>query len=76
MNGGALIYPPLDHWLWLVPAFLMPTNTGTFWGAFAWLAVVSVVGGAAFAALARVLAPREFADARTSLGNLSFSRQR
>lgn len=60
----------------LIPAFLMPADTGTFWGAFAWLVVVSLVGGAVFVVLARLLAPREFADARTSLRNLSFSRRR
>lgn len=60
----------------LVPAFLMPDGTGTFWGAFAWLAVVSLVGGAVFVLMARTLAPREFADARVSLRNLSFPRRR
>jgi putative peptidoglycan lipid II flippase len=60
----------------LIPALLMPGGTGTFWGAMAWLAVVSLVGGAVFVALARMLAPREFADARRSLANLSFSRRR
>lgn len=30
MNGGALIYPPLDHWLWLVPAFLIGACIGSF----------------------------------------------
>jgi leader peptidase (prepilin peptidase)/N-methyltransferase len=27
---GALIYPPLDHWLWLVPAFLIGACIGSF----------------------------------------------
>jgi putative peptidoglycan lipid II flippase len=60
----------------LVPALLMPSGAGSFWGSVAWLAVVSAVGGLVFAALARALAPREFADARTSLANLSFARRR
>lgn len=30
MNGSALIYPPLDHWLWLVPAFLIGACIGSF----------------------------------------------
>ena len=30
MNGGALIYPPLDHWLWLLSAFLIGTCIGSF----------------------------------------------
>jgi len=59
----------------LVPAVLMPVDTGTFGGAFAWLAAVGVVGGAAFVLLARGIAPREYADARASLRNLSFSRR-
>ncbi len=53
----------------LVPAFLMPAGT-TFWTAAAWLVVVSAVGGAVFLVLARVLAPAELADARSSLRNL------
>ncbi len=53
----------------LVPFFLMP-NGNSFWRALAWLAVVSVAGGLAFVALARVLAPRELADARAALSNL------
>ena len=60
----------------LIPALLMPGDTATFWGAFMWLAVVSLVGGAAFTAVVRTVAPREFADARASLRNLSFSRRR
>ena len=53
----------------LVPFFLMPDGD-TFWAAVAWLAVVGAVGGAAFVLLCRLLAPRELADARMSLGNL------
>ncbi len=53
----------------LVPFFLMPDGN-SFWRALAWLAVVSVAGGLAFVALARVLAPRELADARAALSNL------
>ncbi len=53
----------------LVPFFLMPDGN-SFWRALAWLAVVSVAGGLAFVALARVLAPRELADARRALRNL------
>jgi putative peptidoglycan lipid II flippase len=60
----------------LIPAFLLPVGTGDFWGAFAWLAAVATVGGAAFVVLAHSLAPREFADARISLRNLSLSRRR
>lgn len=34
LNGGALltppIYPPLDHWIWLVPAFLIGACIGSF----------------------------------------------
>ncbi len=60
----------------LVPAFLMPTDTGTFSGAAAWLAVVSAVGGVAFIIVSRAVAPREFADARAALRNLSFARRR
>ncbi len=60
----------------LVPAFLMPTDSSTCWGAAAWLMGVSAVGGVAFVAIARTVAPREFADARSSLRNLSFSRRR
>lgn len=60
----------------MVPAFLMPSGAGTFWGSAAWLAVVSAVGGVVFVAMARALAPREFADARLSLSNLSFARRR
>jgi len=30
LNGGALFYPPLDHWLWLIPAFLIGTCIGSF----------------------------------------------
>lgn len=29
-DGGALMYPPLDHWLWLVPAFLIGACIGSF----------------------------------------------
>jgi Na+/H+-dicarboxylate symporter len=47
----------------------MPSGD-TFWSAVVWLAVVGAVGGAVFVALARVLAPRELADARLSLRNL------
>ncbi len=53
----------------LVPFFLMPDGN-SFWRALAWLAVVSVAGGLAFVTLARVLAPRELADARRALRNL------
>ena len=60
----------------LVPAFLMPDGAGSFWGSVTWLAVVSAVGGLVFVAMARALAPREFADARLSLSNLSFARRR
>jgi putative peptidoglycan lipid II flippase len=60
----------------LVPAFLVPGGAGSFWGAAAWLAIVSAVGGAVFVLMARALAPREFADARLSLSNLSFARRR
>ncbi len=60
----------------LVPAMLMPVDTGSFGGAFAWLAAVGMVGGAAFVLLARGIAPREYADARSSLRNLSFPRRR
>ncbi len=31
MNGGVvMIYPPLDHWLWLIPAFLIGACIGSF----------------------------------------------
>lgn len=34
LNGGALltspIYPPFDHWIWLVPAFLIGACIGSF----------------------------------------------
>jgi leader peptidase (prepilin peptidase)/N-methyltransferase len=30
LNGGALFYPPLDHWLWLIPAFLIGSCIGSF----------------------------------------------
>lgn len=31
MNGRALpVYPPLDHWLWLIPAFLLGACIGSF----------------------------------------------
>jgi putative peptidoglycan lipid II flippase len=60
----------------LIPAVLMPVDTGSFGGALTWLAAVGVVGGAAFVVLARGIAPREFADARASLRNLSFARRR
>ena len=53
----------------LVPFFLMPEGN-TFWTAAVWLVVVSAVGGAAFVALCRLLAPAELADARMSLRNL------
>ncbi len=53
----------------LVPFFLMPDGN-SFSRALAWLAVVSVAGGLAFVALARVLAPRELADARAALRSL------
>jgi hypothetical protein len=53
----------------LIPVFLMPSGD-TFWSAVVWLAVVGAVGGAVFVVLARVLAPRELADARLSLRNL------
>lgn len=53
----------------LIPVFLMPSGD-TFWSAVVWLAVMGAVGGAVFVVLARVLAPRELADARLSLRNL------
>ncbi len=53
----------------LVPVFLMPEGN-TFGTALAWLVVVSAVGGVAFVALCRLLAPAELADARTSIRNL------
>ena len=53
----------------LVPFFLMPEGN-TFGTAVAWLVVVSAVGGVAFVALCRLLAPAELADARTSIRNL------
>ncbi len=30
LNDGALIYPPLDHWIWLIPAFLIGACIGSF----------------------------------------------
>ena len=30
LNGVALIYPPLDHWIWLIPAFLIGSCIGSF----------------------------------------------
>ena len=30
MNGATLIYPPLDHWIWLIPAFLIGACIGSF----------------------------------------------
>jgi leader peptidase (prepilin peptidase)/N-methyltransferase len=30
LNGGALFYPPLDHWIWLIPAFLIGACIGSF----------------------------------------------
>jgi leader peptidase (prepilin peptidase)/N-methyltransferase len=30
LNGGALIYPPLNHWLWLLSAFLLGSCIGSF----------------------------------------------
>jgi leader peptidase (prepilin peptidase)/N-methyltransferase len=30
LNGGALFYPPLDHWLRLIPAFLIGACIGSF----------------------------------------------
>ncbi len=33
LNGGALqivIYPPLEHWIWLIPAFLFGSCVGSF----------------------------------------------
>ena len=30
LNGVALIYPPLDHWIWLIPAFLIGACIGSF----------------------------------------------
>ena len=30
LNGGTVLYPPLDHWLWLVPAFLLGACIGSF----------------------------------------------
>ncbi len=30
LNDGSVIYPPLDHWLWLVPAFLIGACIGSF----------------------------------------------
>jgi putative peptidoglycan lipid II flippase len=53
----------------LVPVFLMPEGN-TFGTALAWLVVVGAVGGVAFVALCRLLAPAELADARTSIRNL------
>ncbi len=75
-QGRILVAGAVAGAIALVPAFLMPDGTGTFWGAAAWLAVVFGVGGVGFVSLARVIAPREFADARTSLRNLSFARRR
>jgi leader peptidase (prepilin peptidase) / N-methyltransferase len=30
LNGGALIDPPFDHWIWLIPAFLIGACIGSF----------------------------------------------
>jgi leader peptidase (prepilin peptidase)/N-methyltransferase len=30
LNSGALFYPPLDHWIWLIPAFLIGACIGSF----------------------------------------------
>ncbi|HEX5790989.1 MAG TPA: prepilin peptidase, partial [Luteolibacter sp.] len=30
LNGGSLIDPPLDHWFWLIPAFLLGSCIGSF----------------------------------------------
>ncbi len=30
MNGEVLIYPALDHWIWLIPAFLIGACIGSF----------------------------------------------
>ena len=30
LNGLSVFYPPLDHWLWLVPAFLLGACIGSF----------------------------------------------
>jgi leader peptidase (prepilin peptidase)/N-methyltransferase len=30
LNGGALIDPPFDHWIWLIPAFLIGSCIGSF----------------------------------------------
>ena len=30
MNGGALFYPTLDHWLWWIPAFFIGACIGSF----------------------------------------------
>lgn len=30
LNGGALIYPTFEHWIWLVPAFLIGACIGSF----------------------------------------------
>jgi len=30
LNGGTVFYPPLDHWLWLVSAFLIGACIGSF----------------------------------------------
>lgn len=30
LNGGALFYPPLTHWIWLIPAFLIGACIGSF----------------------------------------------
>jgi leader peptidase (prepilin peptidase) / N-methyltransferase len=30
LNEGAVIYPPFEHWIWLVPAFLIGACIGSF----------------------------------------------
>ena len=30
LEWGSVLYPPLDHWLWLVPAFLLGACIGSF----------------------------------------------
>ncbi len=30
LNGCALFEPPLDHWIWLIPAFLIGASIGSF----------------------------------------------
>jgi len=30
LNGGTSMYPPFDHWIWLIPAFLIGACIGSF----------------------------------------------